>query len=67
MTGIVYTETVIHSAPEAFVAEAPYQIAIVKLDNGTRVVGRVRGDRVAIDDIVDVNSEGAVPVFQKQA
>ena len=53
MTGTVYTETLIHSAPEAFVSEAPYQLIIVTLDGGNRVTGRVSGDRVAIDDAVD--------------
>jgi uncharacterized OB-fold protein len=41
----VYTETVIHAA-------VPYQIAIVELDDGTRVTGRIEGDRVAIGDTV---------------
>ena len=50
MTGTVYTETLIHSAPEAFVSEAPYQLIIVTLDSGKRVTGRVAGERVAIDD-----------------
>ena len=43
--GTVYTETVIYSAPEAFASEAPYQTAIVSLDGGGRVTGRVLGDR----------------------
>lgn len=68
MTGTVYTETVVYAAPEAFVAEAPYQIAIVTLENGNRVTGRVRGDRVAIDDRVTViDEQGGVPLFQKQS
>ena len=69
MSGQVYTETTIYAAPEAFVSEAPYQIAIVTLENGKRVTGRVRGDRVAIDDrvsIIDEQSAG-VPIFEKQS
>ena len=31
-TGTVYTETVVHAAPAAFAEDAPYQVAIVKLD-----------------------------------
>jgi uncharacterized OB-fold protein len=31
-TGTVYTETVVHAAPAALAAEAPYQVAIVELD-----------------------------------
>ena len=49
-TGSVYTETVIYSAPEAFTKDAPYQTAIVTLDGGGRVTGRIVGERVAIGD-----------------
>jgi uncharacterized OB-fold protein len=67
MTGTVYTETLIHSAPEAFVSEAPYQLIIVTLDNGTRVTGRVSGERVAIDDAVILAEErNGVPFFRKK-
>ena len=52
MDGTVYTETVIHSAPEAFVNDAPYQMAIVSLDGGGRRTGRVRGGRVKTGDRV---------------
>jgi uncharacterized OB-fold protein len=66
MTGVVYTETLIHSAPEAFVSEAPYQLIIVTLDNGKRVTGRVSGDRVAIDDpVVLADERNGVPYFRK--
>ncbi len=37
-SGTVYTETVIYSAPEAFVNEAPYQTAIVTLEARGRAV-----------------------------
>ena len=50
--GTIYTETVIHSAPAAFVADAPYQIAIVELESGERVTARIAGDRAAIDELV---------------
>ena len=53
MQGTIYTETVIHIAPEAFVAEAPYQLVIVDLDSGSRVTGRIDGDRVSIGDRVE--------------
>jgi uncharacterized OB-fold protein len=66
MTGVVYTETLIHSAPEAFVSEAPYQLIIVALDNDKRVTGRVSGDRVAIDDpVVLADERNGVPYFRK--
>jgi uncharacterized OB-fold protein len=66
MTGIVYTESVVHSAPEAFVNDAPYQTAIVTLDEGGRVTARILGERVAIDDrVVLVETRNGVPFFQK--
>jgi uncharacterized OB-fold protein len=65
-SGVVYTETVIYSAPEAFAKEAPYQSAIVTLDGGGRVTGRISGDRVAIDDrVVEVEQRHGVPYFTK--
>ena len=65
-SGIVYTETVIYSAPEAFVNEAPYQTAIVTLDGGGRVTGRIEGNRAKIDDrVVEVEERGGVPFFKK--
>jgi uncharacterized OB-fold protein len=64
--GTVYTETVIYSAPEAFASDVPYQTAIVSLDGGGRVTGRIVGDRVAIDDrVVEVEDRNGVPFFQK--
>jgi uncharacterized OB-fold protein len=62
----VYTETVVHSAPAAYVSEAPYQIAIVTRDDGTRVTGRVLGERVAICDTVELaETRDGVPYFRK--
>jgi uncharacterized OB-fold protein len=66
-TGVVYTETVIYSAPEAFAAEAPYQTAIVSLDGGGRVTVRIAGERVAIDDkVVEGEPRQGVPFFEKR-
>jgi uncharacterized OB-fold protein len=65
-TGVVYTETVIYSAPEAFAAEAPYQTAIVSLEGGGRVTVRIAGDRVAIgDQVVEAEAREGVPFFEK--
>lgn len=65
-TGVIYTETVIYSAPEAFTSEAPYQTAIVSLDGDGRVTGRISGERVAIDDrVVEVEERQGVPFFKK--
>jgi uncharacterized OB-fold protein len=66
MIGSVYTETVVHLAPEAFAKDAPYQVAIVTVEGGSRVTGRVLGDRVAIDDRVEqVETRDGVPFFRK--
>jgi uncharacterized OB-fold protein len=63
----VYTETVVHSAPEPYLKEAPYQIAIVTRDDGSRVTGRVIGERVSIDDEVDLaETREGVPYFRKR-
>ncbi len=67
MKGVVYTETVVHSAPEAFQADVPYQLVIVTLANGTRVTGRTVGERLAVDDEVILKDErNGVPFFSKQ-
>jgi uncharacterized OB-fold protein len=41
--GIVYTETIVHSPPEQYAADAPYQLAIVELDTGGRLTARILG------------------------
>ena len=65
-SGIVYTETVVHAAPEQFVADAPYQLAIVTLESGKRLTARIEGDRVAIGDRVDFAEErNGIPFFRK--
>jgi uncharacterized OB-fold protein len=65
-SGTVYTETVIWSAPEAFVQDVPYQTVIVSLDGGGRVTVRISGERVAIDDrVVEIEPRGGVPFFRK--
>lgn len=65
-TGTVYTETVIYSAAEAFAADIPFQTAIVSLDSGGRVTGRVLGERVRIDDRVSqAETRDGVPFFRK--
>ena len=66
MIGAVYTETVVYTAPPAFEKDAPYQVAIVTLDSGERVTGRVEGTRVAIDDRVElIDTRDGVPFFRK--
>jgi uncharacterized OB-fold protein len=65
--GIVYTETVVYSPPEAYVNDVPYQLAIVELEGGRRLTGRIEGDRAQIGDRVSfVEFRNEVPFFQKQ-
>jgi uncharacterized OB-fold protein len=55
----VYTETVIHGT-------TPYQIAIIDMGDGTRVTGRIEGERVKIDDAVtELEARESVRYFQK--
>ncbi len=64
---MVYTETVVHAAPEQFVADAPYQLAIVTLDGGGRRTVRIAGDRVQIGDAVElVEDRNGIPFFRKR-
>ena len=66
-SGIVYTETVVHAAPEQFLADAPYQLAIVSLDEGGRHTARIEGERVAIGDrVAFVEDRNGIAFFQKQ-
>jgi uncharacterized OB-fold protein len=66
-TGVVYTETVVHLAPERFAADVPYQVVILKLDNGSRITARVDGERVAIDDpVVETGIRDGISFFQKK-
>lgn len=65
-SGVVYTETVVHAAPEQFVADAPYQLAIVSLEEGGRLTARIEGERVVIGDRVDFAEErNGIPFFRK--
>ena len=62
----VYTETVVHLAPPAFAADAPYQVVIVTLDDNTRVTGRVDGPHLEIGDtVVAAEPRQGVPYFRK--
>jgi uncharacterized OB-fold protein len=66
-SGLVYTETVVHLAPERFAADVPYQVIIVKLDGGDSVTARVDGERVAIDDrVVESATRDGISFFRKQ-
>ena len=65
--GVVYTETVIYSPPQAYVNDVPYQLAIVQLDAGGRLTGRIDGERATIGDAVAfVELRNGVPFFRKK-
>ena len=67
-TGTIYTETIVHLAPERFTADVPYQVVIVALDGAenNKITGRITGANVAIDDRVhEVEGRDGIPFFQK--
>ena len=65
MKGIVYTETVVWSASEAFSKDVPYQLLIVTLEDGTRITGRAIGGRLSIGDAVErVEERHGTPYFK---
>jgi uncharacterized OB-fold protein len=67
-SGVVYTETVVHLAPERFAADVPYQVAIISVDGGPRITARIEGNRVAIDDrVVEVEVRDGIPYFRRAA
>ena len=69
-TGVVYSETVVHSAPEQYVGVAPYQIAIVDLYDGERATVQILpvAGRVAIGDrVVFVQEQAGVAYYKKQS
>ena len=64
----IYTETVVWSPPEAYVNDVPYQLAIIELEGGRRVTGRIEGERVQIGErVVFAEFRNQVPFFRKPA
>jgi uncharacterized OB-fold protein len=67
-SGTVYTETVVYSPPEAYVNDVPYQLAIIQLEKGRRLTGRIEGARAQIGDRVSfVEFRNDVAFFRKSA
>jgi uncharacterized OB-fold protein len=65
-SGMVYTETVVWSPPEAYVSDVPYQLAIIELEGGRRVTGRIDGERVQIGErVAFAEFRNNVPFFRK--
>lgn len=54
--GSVYSHTAVHTPPPAFADDAPYTVAVVELESGGRVTGRVTADHgdVAVGDPVEL-------------
>ena len=50
--GTVYSCTTLHAAAERFEPELPFQLAIIELEEGPRLTGRIEGARVKIGDRV---------------
>jgi len=48
-TGEVYARTAVHTPPSALEDDAPYTVAVVELDSGGRLTGRVEAPYDAID------------------
>ncbi len=70
--GIVYTETMVYSPPAQYAADAPYQIAIIDVPDGTakasRITVRILGDRAHIGDLVTfVENRNGVSYFRKSS
>jgi len=67
LTGTVYTETVVYSPTEAYANDAPYQLAIIELENGRKTTARIKGERVAIGDrVVLAEMHGPVQFFRRE-
>jgi uncharacterized OB-fold protein len=65
-SGVVYTETIVHLAPEAFVQDAPYQVVIIVLDSGGRVTARIQGEPASVGERVDfLEFRNDIPYFKK--
>lgn len=69
--GVVYTETIVHSPPERYAADAPYQLAIVDVENGDRLTVRIlrdeSGESARIGErVVFVEDRGGVSYYRKE-
>ncbi len=66
MKGVIYTETTVFAPPEQFAADAPYQLAIISLEDGKRLTARILGDRVGIGDPVELaETRDKISFFRK--
>jgi len=69
--GVVYTETIVHSPPEQFAADAPYQLAIIDCTDGARTTVRILGkaplERARIGDRVSFAEERNGVLYYRKA
>jgi uncharacterized OB-fold protein len=67
MTGTVYSESIVHSPPAELLGQAPYQLLLVTLSDGRRVMGRgAAGQNLSINDPVTLKeSREGVLFFEK--
>ncbi|MBV8897049.1 MAG: OB-fold domain-containing protein [Acidobacteriaceae bacterium] len=68
--GVVYTETVVFAPPEQYAADAPYQLAIIDLDNGGRLTVRILANEAAErarvgDKVLFVEERDGVAYYRK--
>ena len=70
LDGIVYTETVVYAPPEQYAADAPYQLAIIDLQEGGRQTVRIlateAAERARIGDkVLFVEDRNGVSYYRK--
>jgi uncharacterized OB-fold protein len=68
--GVVYTETVVFAPPEQYAADAPYQLAIIDLEQGGRLTVRILAneakERAQIGDkVLFMEERGGVAYYRK--
>jgi uncharacterized OB-fold protein len=62
--GVVYSETIVHSPPPQFAADAPYQLAIIDVDSGTRLTARILGRAQIGDRVAFVEERDGVAYYR---
>jgi uncharacterized OB-fold protein len=63
--GVIYTETIVHAAPEQYAADAPYQLAIIELDGGGRITARVLNRAQIGERVTFVEERDGIAYYRK--
>jgi uncharacterized OB-fold protein len=63
--GVVYTETIVHAAPEQYAADAPYQLAVIELDSGGRITARILNRAQIGERVRFVEERSGVAYYRK--